>query len=297
MNITKFKNEIEKNPDYVTSIKYIRNHIQNMVEKLLKDKEIDEYESGIPHEDWSTEEQELFADRWDYIGANGVIDLFNELCISIKPLYDSKTIQKSATADIFYYYFGFQDVWSIVSDLPDVEFCYAMNIVSNNIHDSSALNNYIGKPLKQVISKYGSPEMKALFQKKSEKPYAFIAMWFDDSMKRTRRSIFSAVKSCGYDARTVDMKEHNGMIVPEIFFEIRNSHFVIADFTGHRGGVYYEAGYAEALGKQVIQCCSQDSFKDIHFDIAQKNTISWENSDELSEQLIKRIKSTIGVLE
>ena len=41
-------------------------------------------------------------------------------------------------------------------------------------------------------------------------------------------------------------EEHNNQIVPEIFYEIRQSNYIIADLTGHRNGVYYEAGYAEA---------------------------------------------------
>ena len=35
------------------------------------------------------------------------------------------------------------------------------------------------------------------------------------------------------------------------------SAFVIADLTGGRGGVYYEAGYAMAKGKQIILSCKK----------------------------------------
>ena len=88
------------------------------------------------------------------------------------------------------------------------------------------------------------------------------------------------------------MKEHNNQIVPEIFKEIDDSEFVIADLTGHRGGVYYEAGYAMAKEKTVILSCRDG--ENTHFDVAQINTIYWQNEDDLFERLIRRIKATVG---
>ena len=42
--------------------------------------------------------------------------------------------------------------------------------------------------------------------------------------------------------------------------QIRKSKFLIADFTGQRGGVYYEAGFAYGLGLPVIWTCRKDWF-------------------------------------
>jgi len=89
-------------------------------------------------------------------------------------------------------------------------------------------------------------------------------------------------------------KEYNNQIVPEIFYEIKNSSFIIADLTGHRTGVYYEAGYAEALGIEVILTCRVNDFNNRHFDVAQKNTIVWEDETDLYNRLMKRIKATVG---
>ena len=44
--------------------------------------------------------------------------------------------------------------------------------------------------------------------------------------------------------------EHINRIGDEIISQIRRSKFLIADFTGHRGGVYFEAG---ALTRKAIQ--------------------------------------------
>ncbi len=63
-------------------------------------------------------------------------------------------------------------------------------------------------------------------------------------------------------------------------------------------GAYYEAGYAEALGKEVIICCREDIFngdKKPHFDIAQKSSIVWKDEEDLENRLYKRIEATVGL--
>ncbi len=126
-------------------------------------------------------------------------------------------------------------------------------------------------------------------------PQSFIAMCFNQDMFAARKAIQSAVEKSGYIPVFIDMKEHNNQIIPEIFYEIRHSSFVIADLTYHRNGVYYEAGYAEALGKTVILTCRESDFEDRHFDVAQKNTIVWTDVQDLLHRLIKRIEATVGI--
>ena len=85
----------------------------------------------------------------------------------------------------------------------------------------------------------------------------------------------------------IDQQEHNNKIDDEIIAEIRRSRFVVADFTqgekGARGGVYYEAGFAQGLGIEVIFTCRKDVLdnNDIHFDTRQYNHIGWETPEEL----------------
>jgi nucleoside 2-deoxyribosyltransferase len=86
----------------------------------------------------------------------------------------------------------------------------------------------------------------------------------------------------------------NNQIVPEIFYEIKRSEFVIADLSGNRGGVYYEAGFAEGLNKPVIISCRSDYLKSLHFDVKQKSAVIWSDENDLYKRLIKRIEATIG---
>ena len=75
-----------------------------------------------------------------------------------------------------------------------------------------------------------------------KKKKVFVAMCFADELNKARRKIEMAVKNCGYEPVFIDEKEHNHQIVSEIYKEIEDAVFVIADLSKQRGGVYYEAG-------------------------------------------------------
>ena len=91
----------------------------------------------------------------------------------------------------------------------------------------------------------------------------------------------------------MDLKEHNDKICDAIVAEIRKSRFVVADFTGHRGGVYFEAGFALGLGIPVIWTCKKEELPKTHFDTRQYNHIDWENEGDLFIRLKNRIEATI----
>ncbi len=102
------------------------------------------------------------------------------------------------------------------------------------------------------------------------------------------------IKNAGYEPDRADRGEYTNRIDDEIIARIRAAAFVVADFTGHRGGVYYEAGFAFGLGRHVIGTCRKDNMKGLHFDIRQYNTIDWETPEELALRLQHRIEAIIG---
>lgn len=120
----------------------------------------------------------------------------------------------------------------------------------------------------------------------------FVAMKFGEETQALREKIKEGLE--GYNIRIMDEIEHNRQIVPEMLYEIRNSKFVIAELSNHNNGAYYEAGYALGLGKEVIHICQKSELTNgLHFDVAQVNTIVYENIYELPEKLKKRIQATI----
>ena len=133
----------------------------------------------------------------------------------------------------------------------------------------------------------------------AESNKVFVAMWFDPTVKSLfDDAIRPAIEEdCHYKAMRIDRKESNGKIDDEIVAEIRESRFVIADFTGQRGGVYFEAGFAQGMGLPVVWLCRDDDLKNVHFDTRQFNHLVWK-SDELPDirkRLADRIRATIGM--
>jgi nucleoside 2-deoxyribosyltransferase len=145
----------------------------------------------------------------------------------------------------------------------------------------------------------GWQELDRLNRRQIDSAQAFVAMWFNDSTNEAYiNGIEPALAATGYKAIRIDKKEHNNKIDDEIIAEIRRSRFLVADFTCEpknvRGGVYYEAGFAQGLGLPVIWTCRDTSLADLHFDTRQYSHIVWKTSEDLSVQLKNRIGATIG---
>jgi hypothetical protein len=62
---------------------------------------------------------------------------------------------------------------------------------------------------------------------------AFIAMWFNETMKQAREAMQAAVTTAGYEPVVVDAVEHINKIDDEIISQIRKCRFLVADCTGH----------------------------------------------------------------
>lgn len=153
---------------------------------------------------------------------------------------------------------------------------------------------------KYKIDAEGWAHLEELKKVNADSQQGFVAMWFDDSMKKIYDKVISkGILDAGYNPHLVINREHNGKIDDKIIAQIRRSRFLLADFTGHRGGVYYEAGFAQGLGIEVIWTCNKDDLNNLHFDIRQYNCIDWtdKTEDDLKEfkrRITSRIEASIG---
>lgn len=150
-----------------------------------------------------------------------------------------------------------------------------------------------------TITVKGYARLAELATKQINSSQGFVAMWFDDSMTEAyEKGIGPGIQDAGYEPLRIDKKEHANKIDDEIIAEIRRSRFVVADFTygdtGHRGGVYYEAGFAHGLNIPVFFTCRKDLIDLIHFDTRQYNHIKWTDYTDLRKQLADRISAVIG---
>lgn len=123
---------------------------------------------------------------------------------------------------------------------------------------------------------------------------AFVAMSFSDELMAAWKDGFEpALSSTGFKPFRVDLEEHDDKIDDLIISEIRRSGLMVADFTKHSNGVYFEAGFAMGLGIYVIRTCRNTDIDKLHFDTSHYNHIVWETPEDLQEKLINRITARI----
>ncbi len=125
--------------------------------------------------------------------------------------------------------------------------------------------------------------------------YGFVAMQFGDPELESfvKQVLKPATKEMGYDL--VDMRDvaRAGVIDNIMRTQIRDSAFVIADLTHDNSGAYWEAGYAEGLGKPVIYICESAKFDEdsTHFDTNHCTTVPW--SDDDPERFRRKLIATL----
>jgi nucleoside 2-deoxyribosyltransferase len=128
---------------------------------------------------------------------------------------------------------------------------------------------------------------------------AFMAMQYgDQELDAVFENYFKpAVKATGFDLVRLDEKPQAGLIDDRLRVEIRTSRFLIADLTHENRGAYWEAGFAEGLGKPVIYTCEKSKFgnQKTHFDTNHHETVVWEKEklDEAAEKLKVTIRATL----
>lgn len=135
---------------------------------------------------------------------------------------------------------------------------------------------------------------------------AFMAMPFSSNPDASESKLFAvyrrAAEQAGFDL-TNPLLHHPqaGLIDDHLRVEIRTSCFVVAELTNGNQGAYWEAGFAEGLGKKVIYSCEQTIFegegsgrKGTHFDTNHLQTVVWqaEKLDEAGDKLKSIIRNT-----
>jgi len=117
---------------------------------------------------------------------------------------------------------------------------------------------------------------------------AFMAMAFgkEDLNRNVREHFRDTVKMAGFELVFADEIQQTGFIDEHIRDAIRASAFVIADLTHGNQGVYFEAGFADGLGRPVIYTCNKEVWdkkrirnKNVHFDVNHQRVLKWDPSN------------------
>ena len=98
----------------------------------------------------------------------------------------------------------------------------------------------------------------------------FVIMAFSgEGMEDTYSAIKDECRKLCLNARRVDENIGSGLIIGEIINLIENAEFIICDLSYERPNVYYELGYAHAVGNEssdILLIAREGTF--LHFDIA-----------------------------
>lgn len=146
------------------------------------------------------------------------------------------------------------------------------------------------------ITPSGWQRLKELEQTSIRPNQAFVAMWFEpaETDAAWNQGIRPALEDdLGYKAIRIDETHADNHVDDRILADIRRSGLLVADFTGQRAGVYFEAGFAMGLGIPVVWTCHKTWFERAHFDTRQYQHLVWETPEELRNMLANHIVARI----
>ena len=159
-----------------------------------------------------------------------------------------------------------------------------------------------GYPTELNLTLSGWTEYESLKTGMSPGVYGFLAMKFgDDALENFAKNHLKphVMEKLGYEVIDIRDVSRAGIIDNLMREQIRDSAFVITDLTHDNSGAYWEAGYAEGLGKPVIYICEKEKFKETqtHFDTNHCTTVMWSNDspNEFQQELIATLRRSLGL--
>jgi hypothetical protein len=211
---------------------------------------------------------------------NLILNLFN------LQKYDGEPMILDLTKNDFLvknYFKNYSECVFYLASLAELEL---IRLGNNNINETIVSLNLTHSGLSRTIE---------LTEQGEKSNNCFIAMSFDPSTKNTREAIRKAIHATGYEAVIIDEQiiDSERTINDEIIASLKKCKFCIADFSLHSRGVYFESGFALGQGKKVIYACSKDEFENAHFDIRPLQHIIYENTEQLTKDLINKIEAFI----
>jgi hypothetical protein len=123
--------------------------------------------------------------------------------------------------------------------------------------------------------------------------YLFVIMPFGKEHVDTYDAIRRAVLKVNPDFTVDRVDEKPGVlqIMQDVWTSLESARLIICDLTDERQNVYYELGYAHALGKPAI-CVAREQTK-IHFDVSGFRVTKFGTYRELEEQLAREMAACL----
>jgi hypothetical protein len=120
----------------------------------------------------------------------------------------------------------------------------------------------------------------------------FPILSFATPYQDVKDSFESSCREAGFELRGTGEEATTERIIPRILDGIRRAAFVIADISDVRPNVFYEIGFAQGLGKQVILTAKTGTA--LPFDMVDIPVLFWDTQRSLRDQLTTRLRSMPG---
>jgi hypothetical protein len=129
------------------------------------------------------------------------------------------------------------------------------------------------------------------------RPKAFVVMQYAEPYDTFYREVIqNQAEASGFDVVRIDEKAGPGIIFQDIQREIEQAEIVIAEITPTNPNVFYELGYAHALGKPTILLARRES--ELPFDIRSFKVVFYNDTiggkAEVERNLRKHLEAVAG---
>lgn len=121
-----------------------------------------------------------------------------------------------------------------------------------------------------------------------------VMMPFDSRFDKVHTALGAAAVACGMQCLRADNIWDNDAIIQDIVSLINRSRIVICDCTGRNANVFYEAGIAHCLGKDVILISQGEA--DVPFDLRHLRYIPYLDNGEGRARLTEQVAARISTL-
>jgi hypothetical protein len=153
------------------------------------------------------------------------------------------------------------------------------------LDDYQILNRLVGNWTKEAVSDFAK-DILSLAERIIVSTEVFVIMSFAE--KGHLKDAYNTFRRVclDFDLHAFKVDDHfdaHQRIIPNIIEAIRRCALILADVSEPRPNVYYELGYAQALGKSIITTAFQGT--ELPFDIFDVPTQYWDCQDTLERKL------------
>jgi hypothetical protein len=125
--------------------------------------------------------------------------------------------------------------------------------------------------------------IKRMFDNVAGRRVCFVLMPFAPRFDKVYETIQRLVEAKGYECLRADQVFRATDIMYVVVEMIHRADVVIADVTGRNPNVFYELGYAHAIGKETVLLTQNE--KDVPFDVRQRQFVLYRPGSRMKSQL------------